>query len=109
MRSKRDELPKSVAMEISRWRSDGRTWAEIKDEFDITAVTAKALLKNHGLDHSPNGANRKVTEKWSRPCINCAKKERRSRGLFMCKACRQTNREHYDASDSMYHGHPTHL
>ena len=105
MHNKRDETPQSVALSIYRWRLEGKTWAEIQDEFNVTAVTAKAILENHGLNHSPNGTNRKVTEKWTRPCLKCRKEEERSKGLFLCKACRQENRDRYGAADEMYAGY----
>jgi hypothetical protein len=109
MRNKCDTTPYEVALAIQQRREDGATWADIKHEFNMTGVTAQSILTKHGLDHSPNGVNRKVKDKWNRPCLICLKPETRPHGLFMCKVCRQKSREKFDSTDAMNAGYKTHL
>jgi hypothetical protein len=85
-------------------RLAGKTWPQIGAEFGLYTKTAQAILRRHGYNHSPNGANKKKFDLWDRPCSNCGKKEKRSRGLFRCKECRKTAREEFNAPDIYYQG-----
>lgn len=95
---------RELALQLYTDRLNGKTWADIRAEYGLFMNTAKAIMDRFGLKHSPNGVNRKLAEKWDRPCTNCGKRELRSKGLFRCKWCRKAGNDIYNAQDSMYHG-----
>ncbi len=102
-RNKVGTAPKELAEAIFQMRQLKHTWGDIQERYNVSGPVAKEILKRFGFANTEKA--QKLTTKWTRPCIKCQRKERRSRGLFLCKACRKVNRESFDAPDAMYHGH----